>query len=972
MRFCEEFKSSYVRCFSKARSTGLSQRLINSKEPFQVVYAIYRHEYLGCLISSHVVQKLPNGRLSLQYQGLNPTNFDQFEHVMDESDREIVRLTAELNHEVISKKYGGKTRHATEFFLKKYNGQVKTLVNEYINRRMAEIMPLLPGKYIGVMGSDGYPAYRTVKMLEDKASILFHFRRNETEVRYYPTIKLRGKKIDFQFRNTELVCLEPAWLLLDQELFTFDRQVDGRKLKPFLKKWYIAIPEKSEREYYRKFVTNLVERYRVRSETFKSMEIQEEPDFALEIAESNGVLALKPKVYYGPFQFSLQQISPVKVVMEEEHDEIVFYKVLRNQELEKAKLRFLEELRGQQTILNWEFMDRQEALGWLAANKEGLEEAGFAIEQQASDNEYNFEQPEIVMETSENGDWFDIKAVVKIGTFSIPFVQFRKHILKGQRDFQLPDGSFAILPESWFTDYRHLLEIADSDEGEQLRIKRYQAGLLDMLSGNQKDYLEKVGDLIDSESTSSELPVPASLNAELRTYQQRGFEWMNALRTHKLGGILADDMGLGKTLQTLTFMLNEVEQGVTVPSLVIMPTSLVYNWLAEAKKFTPSLKIHIHTGLNRTKDPAVFSGNHLVLSTYGTVRQDVDMLEQFPFHYLILDESQMIKNPASKTAKAVKRLHSNFRLSLTGTPLENTLLDLWSQMSFLNPGLLGGEMFFKKFYVDPIEKLQDEKRKEKLKKLIHPFILRRTKSEVAKELPPKVEKIHYCEMDPTQKEMYEETKNSYRNFLLNLTTATDFNKQKLNILTGLQRLRQISIHPQMVKEEECTSGKYEEFKRMLDLVLEKGSKVLVFSQFVKFLQIIKKDLDERRVRYSYLDGSVKNRKEQVDRFQQIEDVQVFLISLKAGGVGLNLTAAEYVFLMDPWWNPAVENQAIDRSHRIGQTKTVFYYKFISSGTIEEKILKLQERKAKLSRDIVSSEPDAFKSLGKEDLEELLT
>ena len=442
-----------------------------------------------------------------------------------------------------------------------------------------------------------------------------------------------------------------------------------------------------------------------------------------------------------------------------------------------------------------------------------------------------------------------------------------------------------------------------------------------------------------------------------------------------MAGILADDMGLGKTIQTLSFLLKQKENGNQTPSLVVLPTSLVHNWCNEARKFAPALNVLVHTGVGRRKELEYFTKFDLILTTYGIVRQDIKQLKDFPFHYVILDESQMIKNPESKTAKAIRKLVSSYRLSLTGTPIENTVMDIWSQMAFLNPGLLGNEAFFKRFYVTPIEKNKDAKRSAKLKRIISPFILRRKKNQVEQDLPPKIEKLQFCEMADEQEKLYEDIKNTYRNYLMELISQNTLKKNKLNILTGLQKLRQIAIHPKLVEPDNFElkhSGKYKEVKRLLKQVIEtEGSKVLIFSQFVKMLQLLRKDLDEEKIRYNYLDGMTKDRQSQVDSFQKDESIKVFLISLKAGGVGLNLTAADYVFILDPWWNPAVENQAIDRSHRIGQKRTVFYYKFITKDSIEEKIVALQRRKAKLSDDIISVEEDIYKSLDVGELEDLL-
>ena len=350
----------------------------------------------------------------------------------------------------------------------------------------------------------------------------------------------------------------------------------------------------------------------------------------------------------------------------------------------------------------WTYIEKKKGLAWLADYSQKLEELGVKIIQEKNASTINLTRPEIEMETTENGDWFDIKAMVKIGRFSIPFIKFRSHILKNNREYKLPDGSIAILPEHWFSDYRHLLEISENNKNgeETISIRKYQVPLLNFPSGKSNG---KTG-FLETVKSLDNIPVvqpPDELNAVLRNYQEAGFNWLYFMKSHSMGGILADDMGLGKTLQTLALLQKERENGVTTPSLVVLPTSLIPNWYNEAAKFTPSLKIYIHTGIGRTKEVADFSSYDLILTTYGIVRQDINMLKSFPFHYAILDESQMIKNPDSKTAKAVRKLVSRHKLSLTGTPIENTVMDIWSQMAFLNPGLLGSETFFKKILCRP-------------------------------------------------------------------------------------------------------------------------------------------------------------------------------------------------------------------------------------------------------------------------------
>jgi SNF2 family DNA or RNA helicase len=435
-------------------------------------------------------------------------------------------------------------------------------------------------------------------------------------------------------------------------------------------------------------------------------------------------------------------------------------------------------------------------------------------------------------------------------------------------------------------------------------------------------------------------------------------------------------MGLGKTVQTLALLQKikeeSVEEGIQCTSLIIMPTSLIYNWVKEAEKFAPDLKILEYTGTFRSKDVERFMNFDVVFTTYGITRVDIEVIKNLYFNYIILDESQNIKNPASKAYKAVKQLKSKHKLILSGTPVENTVNDLWTQMSFINPGLLGSQHFFLNDFVIPIEKKRDEEASRKLQALIKPFVLRRTKDQVATELPEKTVQLFYCKMSEEQAQYYEDVKSEYRNDLLRSLEDGTFAKSQIQVLQGLTKLRQIANHPYMVdKDYEGESGKFENVIHTLQNVLSRGHKVLVFSQFVKQLDIYRKHFDSAQVKYAYLDGSTQNRGEVVEEFQTNSDIKLFLISLKAGGVGLNLTEADYVFMLDPWWNPAVEQQAIDRTHRIGQTKKVFIYKFITKDSVEEKILALQNRKRFVAESLITTEESFVKSLSAEDIREIL-
>ena len=466
----------------------------------------------------------------------------------------------------------------------------------------------------------------------------------------------------------------------------------------------------------------------------------------------------------------------------------------------------------------------------------------------------------------------------------------------------------------------------------------------------------------------------------------------------KLGVCLADDMGLGKTLQTLAVLQYKIEKAENIvekivpigqpkqlslfvndevtkikerqASLIVMPASLIHNWHNEIKKFTPDLRVYIYTGINRIKDITTFGQYDILLTTYGTLRVDSESLKHYQFFYIVLDESQVIKNFHSKTYKSVNELKSKYKLVLTGTPIENSLSDLWAQLNFLNTGLLGNYNFFKDEFLNPIEKLKDEQKQNKLKDLIQPFILRRTKQEVASDLPELNIQTIFCDLTDEQEKIYESEKSRIRNIILENIDKKGFENSAFVVLQGLTKLRQLANHPLLIDENyKFDSGKFEEITRNMDNLANENHKALIFSSFVKHLNLFEDYCNQKGYKFSKLTGETRNREDVVKNFQENSEINFFLISLKAGGVGLNLTAAEYVFLLDPWWNPAIENQAINRAHRIGQTNRVFVYRFISNNTIEGKIQELKERKSRLAEVFIHSN-NPFKELSSDHILEL--
>jgi len=463
---------------------------------------------------------------------------------------------------------------------------------------------------------------------------------------------------------------------------------------------------------------------------------------------------------------------------------------------------------------------------------------------------------------------------------------------------------------------------------------------------------------------------------ELAVQLEEKYDNLRQFNNIKWGGILADDMGLGKTVQALSFLEFFRKENGKLKALVVCPTTLIYNWENEIKKFTPVLTYKIHHGPLRTRLQDEMMNHEITITTYGTLRSDIKLLMGISFDYVILDESQAIKNPSSKVTKAAGLLNAKNRLCMSGTPLQNNTFDIFAQMNFLNPGMLGTMEFFRQEFAIPIDKFGEQDRKEHLKKILYPFILRRTKEQVAKDLPEKQEMILFCEMEEEQRSIYDAYRNDFRNQILGAIETQGIHKSQLTILQGLMKLRQICDSPAILNEQEKFDNhsiKLEELGR--EIAENIGDhKALIFSQFLGMLALIRKKLDDLGIKYEYFDGSTSapDREKAIQSFQNDNEVRVFLISLKAGGVGLNLTAADYVYIVDPWWNPAVEQQAIDRTHRIGQTKNIFAYRMICKDTIEDKILQLQEKKKALAKDIISDDTSFVKALTREDVEYLFS
>lgn len=580
---------------------------------------------------------------------------------------------------------------------------------------------------------------------------------------------------------------------------------------------------------------------------------------------------------------------------------------------------------------------------------------------------------------SSGQDWFEVNLDISFGDNSVSLKDIRKAVLKKEQYIRLKDGSVGVMPNEWFRRLEKYFRNGEIRE-DKLEISKLRFSIIDELFDNIDDS-EILLELAEKKERLSyfkeitETQVPKSITAELRPYQKEGLNWLNFLNEMKWGGILADDMGLGKTLQVLTF-IQHLALTNRQTNLIVVPTSLLFNWENEIRKFSPNLKALYHYGSDRATSTNDFANYDLVFTTYGILLRDIKMLQNFTFNYVILDESQAIKNPASRRYKAANLIQASNRLALSGTPIENSTFDLFAQMNFVNRGLFGSMASFKENYSNPIDKEGNDLMASELQKIVSPFVLRRTKENVAHELPPKTEDYIYCEMETEQRKVYEAYRNNYKTKLLKTIDDQGVQKSKLMVLEALTRLRQICDSPQLLSNDniDCTeSVKINEIVRHITNKTA-NHKILIFSQFVKMLTLVKSELDKLNIKYEYLDGkcSKSQREKSVNNFQEDDNLRVFLISLKAGGTGLNLTAADYVYILDPWWNPAVENQAIDRCYRIGQDKTVFAYRMICKNTIEEKIMNLQQKKNRIAADIIQTDENLMKNISSDDIKELFS
>ncbi|MCX6228068.1 MAG: DEAD/DEAH box helicase [Bacteroidia bacterium] len=972
------------------------------------IVAVSEHRLFGYLILPYLADEDAGSKYLSITKRLRAHDLLDLGNAFTVPQIELVRLTEKYADENLAKKYNPKGT---------LNDFYKNIKSEIFTKKLLPFIDEVMAQCLELLKNDHIPVYfkrakynniyedDLIELCYEDTKAVYNFHKLDQETRYFLTIRNGQKQISLLHQSMVILVNEPCRVLYNNKLYFFD-DISGTKMSPFFEKEYISIPRSVEVKYYNSFILNAIKNHEISYSGFEIVDGSARKEVILSVEiDSQGFPVFIPLFKYNdqliPAGDEGTKIAAFSVYQDSylfnrsEKDTVWEAQVISDLQniglsgsLPALYLANLEESK-MQTIYN--------AVNWISKNSKALNRLGIEVIQDKLDHVYFIGNQSIELAIDHQNDWFDVNAMVVFGSFKIPFVRLRKNILGHIREFKLPDGSVAILPVEWFTKYQAIFSYGKVGDNT-IRLQNYHYMLVDeVVEGSVTKRNDEL--LRSAKSPIVRQDKPIGLIASLRSYQQDGFDWLSHLHKNNLGGCLADDMGLGKTIQALALLLKFKKESTDfdIPfqpetgqlslfgaegtgqekpqpaSLIVLPVSLVHNWEREIQKFAPSLRTYVYSGARRREKNVLnqlLLNFDLVLTTYGTVRNDADKLAQYEFFYLILDESQTIKNSESKTYKSIMSIRSQHRIVLTGTPIENSLSDLWAQMNFLNRGLLGSKNHFKETFILPIERDNLPEPREHLHKLIAPFMLRRTKEQVAKDLPSLTEETILVEMPAEQLALYETEKSAIRNALLENYQPDGLTQSAFYVLQALTRLRQIAIHPKLIDRTfEFESGKFNEIISMLSILVAENHKILVFSSFVKSLKLFAAEFTRQHWEYSILTGQTDDRKEVIDDFQGDVNKKIFLISLKAGGVGLNLTAADYIFITDPWWNPAAEMQAISRAHRIGQDKKVFVYRFIAENSIEQKIQKLQERKSKLANEFVLAN-DPLKSISSAEVLEL--
>lgn len=817
----------------------------------------------------------------------------------------------------------------------------------------------------------------------ENAQVVLDINHKKDFYEIVPTLLLNDKPFLFQqlkFHHRFFVEVEKKLYLFEGEnkykLFQFFKEYDNRLL----------VPQTQFEEFQQTYLAPLENKVKInygfrKKASKKQLTLfkpKSGPEKTIYLSESDNYILLTPAVRYGKMEvpiLSEAELSGIDEVGE-------WFTIPRDKKLEEQFLGMLirqhSEFEEQLGGFDHFYLHKKKFYneGWFINAFADWQDVNISVMgfKELKNNNWSPAKMSVRIGVRSGVDWFDTSIKMKFGQEEVTLQQVQKAVKNKSNYVVLGDGTHGLLPEEWIAKFSAYFRSGDVVE-DKIRIAKVNYSSIndlfedEMIDEQVMTEIREIKERVSSFKNIASVPVPKKLKGTLRDYQREGLNWLNFLDEFNFGGCLADDMGLGKTIQIIAFILSLQEKKRGGTHLVVVPTSLLFNWRKEVEKFAPSLRIMTNHGQTRVKNTNDFPKYDIILTTYGTLLSDVGKLKKFEFSYIFLDESQAIKNPESMRYKAARLLQARNRVVLTGTPIENNTFDLFAQFSFAVPGIFGSQKRFRDEYSTPIDRFKDFGRAKELQEKINPFLLRRTKKQVAKELPEKTEMVLYCEMGEEQRKVYDSQRAEIRESLLSRDRMEfDVNKSML-LLAGLTKLRQICDSPKILPDDIDFGAESSKMEVLMEEIRTKHKhhKILVFSQFVTMLDLIRGELDKEEISHEYLTGKSKNREEIVHRFQNDEEVRVFLISLKAGGIGLNLTEADYVYIVDPWWNPAVENQAIDRSYRIGQKKNVVAVRLICPDTIEDKIMLLQESKKELAEDLVRTDASVLKSLSREDL-----
>lgn len=898
----------------------------------------------------------------------------------DKALSELVTLCAQCEPKALYESFGKKKFRTEENFREKADAKMQHYIKQITDKKLNKLIEEASGLGIHLFFRENSKNELLKKNELSLASSVavpqMIFNKGEEGIDYTLHLKLNEEEVIVPCEHHPFVFSEtPGMFLLGNRIYALPDGFSGKLLLPFLNKPSTFIPQRMQNDYFRRFILKNTYKTEIQAEGFDIIEEQCERKCRILLERDiYGEALLCVQFIYGDVTFGANDKRKLFVRLEEEEGSFCFKKFTRDESWELEKKKILKEELG---------MPEKEALAvlieWLKIHAEDLKKVGIEFFQ-PSVNRYYMGDAKICQSAQWNSDWLRIHIEIHLDNGAvIPFLKLRDNILNEEHEYMLDDGSIFLIPDEWFARYGGVMMFGRVDK-KQISLHRCQMPLTAAIDVNKH------------EEIPDDLSVPEGLKAQLRHYQQTGFEWLYRHFAAQTGCCLSDDMGLGKTIQTIALLLKyketyrqSAEQSATIndslptlfstesmkgeaekisdaksdlpykTTLVISPASVVYNWRNELHRFAPRLTVCEYTGTaeeRRQKRQALMRWD-VVLTTYQTLRNDIESLSHFSFGILVFDESQCFKNRTSQLYQSVIRLQAHHRIALSGTPIENSLSDLWSLMNVLNPILLGDHSTFQRNYIHPISQNTQDRKSAILRTLISPYFLKRSKEDVLPDLPERLDELVLCEMTAGQQQAYDEELSCARNLLLscrtdkNGITPSDSAATSAHVLTAINRLRQIACHPRLINKEGIDSGKFAEIFSRLETLHETDHKVLIFSEYVSLLLLVREEMEKRHWTYEMLTGETRNRETVINSFADNPSCQFFLISLKAGGVGLNLTSADYVFMLDPWWNRAAEEQAISRAHRIGQQRSVFVYRFISCGTLEEEILSLQDRKQSL-------------------------